>query len=71
MSQSDVPVRRKGSIWRTARAVAWGFFGVRRDSDYQEDIDKLSPLHIVAMGFVGVLVFIGLLVVLVKYAVAS
>ncbi|MDP9900626.1 DUF2970 domain-containing protein [Variovorax ginsengisoli] len=71
MTRPDVPAGSKGSFWRTARAVAWGFFGVRRDKDYQEDIAKLSPLHIVAMGFVGVLLFIGLLIVLVKFAVAS
>jgi len=29
----------RGSIWRTVKAVAWGFFGVRKDSAYQ----KTSP----------------------------
>ena len=30
------------------------FFGVRKNSDYQEDIAKLNPLHIIAVGLVAV-----------------
>ncbi len=69
MNAPDVP--RRGSLWRTVKAVAWGFFGVRQNSAYQEDIAKLSPLHIVAVGLVGVLLFVGVLIVLVKLAISS
>lgn len=66
----NAPRGGSGSLWRTVKAVAWGFFGVRKNSAYQEDIAKLSPLHIVAVGLVGVLVFIGVLIVFVKLAVS-
>ncbi|MBB1602725.1 MULTISPECIES: DUF2970 domain-containing protein [Variovorax] len=69
MSPAAAP--RKGSIWRTVKAVAWGFFGVRKNSAYQEDIARLTPLHIVAVGLVAVAVFVGALIVLVKYVVAA
>ena len=62
---------RKGSLLRTLKAVAWGFFGVRKDSDYQEDIAKLTPLHIVVVGLVAVACFVGALILLVKYVVAA
>ncbi|MEO5737565.1 MAG: DUF2970 domain-containing protein [Variovorax sp.] len=68
MNAPDVP--RRGSLWRTVKAVAWGFFGVRKDSDYQEDIAKLTPLHIIAVGLVAVMLFVGGLILLVKYVVA-
>ena len=62
---------RKGSLLRTIKAVAWGFFGVRKESAYAEDIAKLTPLHIVAVGLVcGILFVIGL-IVLVKFVVAT
>lgn len=61
---------RKGSLWRTVKAVAWGFFGVRKNSDYQEDIAKLTPLQIIAVGFVAVVVFVVGLILLVKFVVA-
>lgn len=61
---------RKGSMLRTIKAVAWGFFGVRKNSAYQEDIARLTPLHIIAVGLVAVMLFVGGLVLLIKYVVA-
>ncbi len=60
---------RKGSLWRTVKAVGWGFFGVRKDSAYQEDVARLTPLHIVAVGLVAVVLFVLGLVLLVKFVV--
>ena len=60
----------RSSFWHTFKAVGWGFFGVRKNSEYQKDIARLSPLHIIAVGFVAVLLFIGVLIALVKFAVA-
>jgi hypothetical protein len=58
------------SFIRTVKAVAWGFFGVRKDSAYREDIAKLTPLHIVAVGLVAVILFVIGLIVLVKFVTA-
>jgi len=71
MTQVDGSPQKKASLWRTVKAVAWGFFGVRKNSAYQEDIAKLSPLHIVAVGLVGAMVFVGGLIVLVRYVTAA
>ena len=46
---SETP-SRKPSLWRTAKAVAWSFIGLRAGSDYEEDVKNLSPLHIIAVG---------------------
>ena len=43
---------------------------MRKDSAYQEDIARLTPLHIVAVGLVAVVIFVVVLVLLVKFAVA-
>jgi hypothetical protein len=48
----------KGSWWATVNAVLWGFLGVRRQTDYQSDIAKLNPLHIVAVGIVMTFLFV-------------
>jgi hypothetical protein len=63
-------VERKGSLLRTIKAVAWGFFGVRKNSAYQEDVARLTPLHIIAVGLAAVALFVGALIVLVKFVVA-
>ncbi|WP_213955148.1 MULTISPECIES: DUF2970 domain-containing protein [unclassified Variovorax] len=63
-------VERKGSLLRAIKAVAWGFFGVRKNSAHQEDVARLTPLHIIAVGFGAVALFVGALIVLVKFVVA-
>jgi len=64
------PDAHKPSLLRTFKAVAWGFFGVRKNSSYQEDIRRLTPLHIIAVGLVAVVLFVVALIVLVKFVVA-
>jgi amino acid transporter len=55
---------RKGSMWRAIVAVAWSFLGVRKSSEFQEDIAKITPLHILGVGLVaGLLFVIGLMVI--------
>jgi Protein of unknown function (DUF2970) len=67
MSQDgkDVPATvKKGSLWRTIVAVAWSFLGIRKSSEFQEDIDRITPLHILVVGVAsGLLFVIGLMVI--------
>ena len=63
------PLRRKGSLWRTVKAVGWSFFGVRKGADYQEDIARLNPLHIILVGIAGCVVFVAALIGLVNWVV--
>lgn len=60
----------KPSLWRTVKAVAWSFVGLRARGDYEEDVKNLNPLHILAVGLVGIFLFVGVLVLLVNWAVA-
>ena len=61
---------RKGSLLDTVKAVGWSFFGVRKNSAYQEDLAKLNPLHIIVVAFAGVIAFVGGLILLVHFVVA-
>lgn len=61
---------RKPALWRTVKAVAWSFVGLRSRDAYEEDIKHLNLLHVVAVGLVGVMVFVGGLVLLVNWVVA-
>ena len=61
---------RKMPLWRTVKAVAWSFVGLRARGDYEDDIKNLSPLHIIAVGLAGVFVFVAVLVLLVNWVVA-
>ena len=61
---------RKMPLWRTVKAIAWSFVGLRARGDYEDDIKNLSPLHIIVVGLAGVFVFVAVLVLLVNWAVA-
>ena len=68
----EVPVaQRKGSLLGTLKAVAWSFLGIRKNSDYQNDLVKLNPLHIIAVAIVMVMVMVSGLIVLVNVVVAK
>lgn len=61
--------RRKGSFLGTVKAVLWGFLGVRRNADYQDDIARLNPLHLIVVGICMALLFVLGLILVVKWVV--
>jgi hypothetical protein len=67
----DEPGQRKASFAATMRAVFWSFFGVRKRKDYESDAANLNPLHVIIAALIGVAVFIGLLITIVRFAVAK
>ena len=62
---------RKGSMVRAFKAVAWSFFGVRKGAEYEKDVAQLNPLHVIVAGIVAAALFVGVLVVLVKWVISS
>ena len=68
---STPELTRKASLWQTVRAVCWSFFGIRKSSAYQDDLAKLNPLHIIAVAFVAVALFVVALILLVRWVAAS
>ena len=65
------PHQRKASRWQTVRAVAWSFLGIRRSADYERDVQRLNPVHVVVAGVLGAIVFVMTLVLLVRWIVGS
>jgi hypothetical protein len=62
---------RKGSFAATMKAVFWSFFGVRKRKDYEHDAANLNPVHVVVGALIGVAIFIGILLFVVRMAVAK
>ncbi|HUH59570.1 MAG TPA: DUF2970 domain-containing protein [Candidimonas sp.] len=56
--------RRKLNFFQTLKAVAWGFFGVRKGKGYQQDISSLNPVHLILAGVIAAIVFVVGLVVI-------
>ncbi len=53
----------------TIKAVIWSFLGLRARSDFDRDVRQLKPLQVVAVGLIGVFIFVGALAALVHWIV--
>jgi hypothetical protein len=62
---------QKASFLRSVKLVAWSMLGIRSRKGYQDDLQKVNPLHVVLVGFVAVLLLVLSLIGLVNWVVAS
>ena len=62
---------RSGSFLRSVKMVAWSFFGIRKNSEYQDDLAKVNPLHVMVVGVGAALMLVVGLIVLVNWVVAK
>ena len=69
--EAKPPPRRKPSFAASMKAVFWSFFGVRKRRDYEDDAVNLNPVHVIVAALLGLAIFIGVLLLLVKVAVAQ
>ncbi|MBX9613179.1 MAG: DUF2970 domain-containing protein [Burkholderiales bacterium] len=67
--QSPGPAAADGSFFRTLKAVAWSFVGIRKNSEYQKDLSSINPLHVIIVGIGAALALVVGLVVLVNVVV--
>ncbi len=63
--------KRKMSFGATVKAVLWSFFGVRKNSAYEEDTQTLNPLHVIIAGVLAAVIFVIGLLLVVKLIVAG
>lgn len=71
MDDKGTSVARDASFLRSVKLVAWSFMGIRSSSEYQQDLAKVNPLHVVLVGIVGTLLLVVCLIVLVNWVVAK
>lgn len=64
-------VQRPLSFGQTVKAVAWSFVGLRKGAGYQQDIQKLNPVHVIVAGILGAALFVLALVLVVRWVVGS
>lgn len=64
-------VGKKSSFVQSIKMVAWSFLGIRRNSGFQDDMAKVSPFHVIAVGIAGAFIFVVGLIVLVNWVVAK
>ncbi len=70
-SELKAALRRKGSFGQTLKAVAWSFFGVRKASGQEQDVQEINPAHVVIAGVLAALLLVGGLLLLVRWVIGS
>lgn len=68
---SDNKAPQKVSFWRSVKLVAWSFLGIRKNSEYKNDLAQVSPFHVIIAGLIGVMLMVIGLIVLVNWVVPS
>jgi len=63
--------RKNLSLLRTIAAVAWSFIGLRQGQEFEKDTQQLHPLALLAVGFVGAVLFVLGLMAFVNWAVKA
>ena len=58
------------SMLRTVKAVGWSFIGIRKNSEYQDDLRTVNPFYIIVVALMAVALLVGGLVLLVNWVVA-
>ena len=71
MTKDEQTPVKTATFGATMKAVFWSFFGVRKRRDYEHDSANLNPVHVIVGALIGVAVFIGILVFVVRMAVAN
>ncbi|MDB5912856.1 MAG: hypothetical protein JWP22_1531 [Ramlibacter sp.] len=46
------------SLLRTVKTVLWSFLGIRKKSEYEQDLGRANPFHVIAVALVLVALFV-------------
>jgi len=65
------PRQRSAGPFQIASAVFWGFFGVRKRRNLEQDVTTIKPQHIVIAGVIGAALFVLLLLLIVRLIVTN
>jgi hypothetical protein len=60
----------KASLLDTFTAILWSFLGLRRQADFEQDIVKINPVHLIVTGLFLGFVFVLILMLVVYWVVA-
>ncbi len=61
----------KMSFGRSIKTVAWSFLGIRKHSEFEDDLARVNPLHVIAVAVTAVLLFVVGLIFFVNWVAAT
>jgi hypothetical protein len=58
--------KTRSTFFQSMVAILWAFLGVRKGKGQEQDMASLSFVHVIIAAVVGVIIFMGLLLLIVK-----
>jgi len=71
VAAADQAAAGKASPLQVMRAVLWSFIGIRKGSGYADDVAKIRPVQAIVAGLIAAALFVGGLVLLVRFLTAK
>ncbi len=65
------PPKQNASLLTVAKAVFWSFLGIRRKTDMQSDVVKITPMQVIVMGVIGAAIFVASLITFVHFVTSK
>ncbi len=62
--------RGKAGPLTVAKAVFWSFLGIRKRSQHEADVGRITPVQAIVAGLIGAALFIAVLVMVVKLVIS-
>jgi Protein of unknown function (DUF2970) len=59
------------SFAHSIKTVAWSFLGIRKRSEFENDLARVNPLHVILVAVTAVLIFVVGLIFVVNWVVAK
>ena len=69
--EPTLPARKNASLFTVAKAVFWSFLGIRRKTDMQSDVVKITPMQVIVMGVIGAAIFVATLITFVHFVTSK
>ena len=58
--------KTRSTFFQSMVAILWAFLGVRKGEGQEQDMASLSFVHVIIAAVVGVIIFMGILLLIVK-----
>ena len=65
----DVTPRKAGPL-QVAKTVFWSFLGIRKRTEHEADLVRLTPAQVIVAGLIGAALFVGTLILVVKLVIS-
>ncbi|MFM9885370.1 MAG: DUF2970 domain-containing protein [Burkholderiales bacterium] len=62
---------RKAGFGQIARAVIWSFLGIRRRSEHEADVARITPAQAIIAGIIGAALFVATILVVVRIVMSN